>query len=109
MRLCLRAVALAAVALIAGCSDVRPLPIKLPEASVPRYVRVKPAGKGPAVRVALEDYVRAAILSEFAPPSGDPGDIERMLEVQAGVIFFAFFAGIMAWTSASTGERSSRP
>ena len=33
--------------------------------------------------MALEDYVRAAILSEFAPPAGDPGDIERMLEVQA--------------------------
>ena len=37
----------------------------------------------PAVRVPLEEYVRGTILSEFAPPSGDPGDIERMLEVQA--------------------------
>lgn len=35
--------------------------------------------------------------------------VESMLEVQAGVIFFAFFAGIMAWTGASAGERSSRP
>jgi stage II sporulation protein D len=75
--------ALAAVLLTAGCSDVRPLPIKMPEASVPRYVRVKPTPNGPVVRVALEDYVRAAILSEFAPPAGDPGDIELMLEVQA--------------------------
>jgi stage II sporulation protein D len=75
--------ALAAVLLIAGCSDVRPLPIKMPEASVPRYVRVKPTPNGPVVRVALEDYVRAAILSEFAPPSGDRGEIELMLEVQA--------------------------
>ena len=31
----------------------------------------------------LEEYVRGTILSEFAPPSGDPADIERMLEVQA--------------------------
>ena len=83
MRWCLRALALAAVLLNAGCSDVRPLPIEMPEASVPRYVRVKPTSNGPVVRVSLEDYVGAAILSEFAPPSGDPGDIERMLEVQA--------------------------
>jgi stage II sporulation protein D len=83
MKWCLCALAAAAVVLIAGCSDVRPLPIKMPEASVPRYVRVKPTPNGPVVRVSLEDYVRAAILSEFAPPSGDPGDIERMLEVQA--------------------------
>ena len=74
MRWCSSALALAAVLLTAGCSDVRPLPIKMPEASVPRYVRVKPTPGGPVVRVPLEDYVRAAILSEFAPPSGDPGD-----------------------------------
>ena len=83
MRLSLCGLALAAVLLTAGCSDVRPLPIEMPEASVPRYLRVKPASTAPVVRVALEDYVRAAILSEFAPPSGDPADIERMLEVQA--------------------------
>ena len=83
MKWCLCTMAAAAVVLIAGCSDVRPLPIKMPEASLPRYVRVKPTTKGPVVRVSLEDYVRAAILSEFAPPSGDRGDIERMLEVQA--------------------------
>jgi stage II sporulation protein D (peptidoglycan lytic transglycosylase) len=83
MKWCPCALAAAAVVVIAGCSDIRPLPIKMPEASVPRYVRVKATPKGPVVRVSLEDYVRAAILSEFAPPSGDPGDIERMLEVQA--------------------------
>jgi stage II sporulation protein D len=77
------ALVLAVVLLAAGCSDVRPLPIKLPEASVPQYLRVKPAANGRIVRVALEDYVRAAILSEFAPPSGNPADIEHMLEVQA--------------------------
>jgi len=83
MKWCPCTLAAAAVVVIAGCSDIRPLPIKMPEASVPRYVRVKATPKGPVVRVSLEDYVRAAILSEFAPPSGDPGDIERMLEVQA--------------------------
>ena len=83
MTWCPCALAAAAVVVIAGCSDIRPLPIEMPEASVPRYVRVKATPKGPVVRVSLEDYVRAAILSEFAPPSGDPGDIERMLEVQA--------------------------
>jgi len=73
-----------AAALAAGrCSDVAPLPIEMPAAAVPRFVRVKPAAGGPVTRVALEDYVRAAILSEFAPPSGDPRDIEHMLEVQA--------------------------
>jgi stage II sporulation protein D len=34
-------------------------------------------------KVPLETYVQAAILSEFAPPSGDPEMVERMLEVQA--------------------------
>ena len=67
----------------ASCSDVRPAPIELPEAPAPRFVRVKPAPGSPVVRVALEDYVRAAILSEFAPPSGDPADVQRMLEVQS--------------------------
>jgi stage II sporulation protein D len=67
-----------------GCStDLRPSPIEIPSTPIPRYLRVKPAPGGPVVRVGLEDYVRAAILSEFAPPSGDPRDIERMLEVQA--------------------------
>jgi stage II sporulation protein D len=34
-------------------------------------------------KVPLETYVQAAILSEFAPPSGDTDVVERMLEVQA--------------------------
>jgi stage II sporulation protein D len=33
--------------------------------------------------VPLEDYVQATILSEFAPASGNPAIVERMLEVQA--------------------------
>jgi stage II sporulation protein D len=66
-----------------GCGDVRPAPFAMPAPGVARFVRVKPAASAPVVRVALEDYVRAAILSEFAPPSGDPVDVQRMLEVQA--------------------------
>ena len=46
-------------------------------------VQVVEAGK-PAVRsVALEEYVQATIISEFAPASGKPAVVERMLEVQA--------------------------
>ncbi|CAN5693731.1 hypothetical protein BH24ACI5_BH24ACI5_15530 [soil metagenome] len=33
-------------------------------------------------RVTLEDYARAAAISEFSPPSGEAAVIERMLEVQ---------------------------
>jgi stage II sporulation protein D len=73
----------AAVLVIGGCTDERPFPIEVPSASIPRFVRVKTAPNAPVLRVALEDYVRGAILSEFAPPSGDPAEIERMLEVQA--------------------------
>lgn len=35
--------------------------------------------------VRLEDYVRAAAISEYAPPSGDPHVVGQMLEVQAVV------------------------
>jgi stage II sporulation protein D len=63
--------------------EIRPEPLPVPAASVPRFVRVKVSADAAPVRVPLEEYVRGAILSEFAPPSGDPGDIERMLEVQA--------------------------
>lgn len=54
-------------------------------APAPRFLRVKvtEAGKTAVQRVPLEKYVQATILSEFAPPSGDPALIERMLEVQA--------------------------
>ena len=40
-------------------------------------------GRTTVRRVPLEEYVEATVLSEFAPPSGDPGVVERMLEVQA--------------------------
>ena len=76
---------LAATVVAAGCSSaprVGPRPSPLPPASV-RTVRVQVGEAGKAVRrVALEDYARAAALSEFAPPSGEEAVIERMLEVQ---------------------------
>jgi stage II sporulation protein D len=72
------------VAISAGCATAdRPKPLSVSPGGIPGYVRVKPGGGGPARRVALEDYVRATIISEFAPPSGDPALVERMLEVQA--------------------------
>ena len=75
---------LIALAMDSACGgDIRPEPLPVPAASVPRFVRVKVSANAAPVRVPLEEYVRGAILSEFAPPSGDPADIERMLEVQA--------------------------
>ena len=73
----------AALAAIGACSEIRPQPLRVPAGSVPRFVRVKLPGEAAPVRVALEDYVRGSILSEFAPPGGNPADVERMLEVQA--------------------------
>ena len=73
----------AVLALSGGCTDIRPQPLRVPAGSVPRFLRVKLTGQAAPVRVALEEYVRGTILSEFAPPGGDPADVERMLEVQA--------------------------
>jgi stage II sporulation protein D len=55
------------------------------EFAVPKRVRVQFAERGKLIvkDVALEDYVQAAALSEFAPPSGDLATVEQMLEVQA--------------------------
>jgi stage II sporulation protein D len=76
--------AAAAAVLSSACGpDVRPKPIRVPAGAVPVVVRIKIAPNGPVRRVGLEEYVEAAILSEFAPPSGDPAEVERMLEVQA--------------------------
>jgi stage II sporulation protein D len=69
--------------LTAACHDVRPQPLRVPAGAVPRTVLVKAAGRAAPLRVPLEEYVQAAILSEFAPPTGDPADVQRMLEVQA--------------------------
>lgn len=51
-----------------------------------RPLRVQVAQERHAVKtVRVEDYVRAAAISEFAPPGGDPAVVEQMLEVQAVV------------------------
>jgi stage II sporulation protein D len=47
----------------------------------PGFVRVDVSGV--VERVPVEEYVRVAILSELGPRRGDPGLIERILEVQA--------------------------
>ena len=59
------------------------LPSAVPAA--PRLIRVGIVDGGQTTirRVPLEEYVEATVLSEFAPPGGDPGVVERMLEVQA--------------------------
>lgn len=74
----------AAVILSSACNpDVRPKPIRVPAGAMPLTLRVKVSPKGPIRRIPLEEYVQAAILSEFAPASGNAPDVERMLEVQA--------------------------
>jgi stage II sporulation protein D len=79
-------VALLAVAVGSACS--RPagrtaLPSSAPAAPKLIGVGVLNGGQRTIRRVPLEEYVEAAILSEFAPASGDPGVVERMYEVQA--------------------------
>jgi stage II sporulation protein D len=59
------------------------LPSSIPP--VPRLIRigVPEGGRATIRRLPLEEYVEATIISEFAPPTGDPEVVERMLEVQA--------------------------
>jgi stage II sporulation protein D len=78
---------LAAVSIaVVGCSAA-PTRATLPAARAltPKFLRVKvnTAGRTEIRRVPLEDYVRATIISEFAPGAGDTDLVERMLEVQA--------------------------
>ena len=74
----------AVIVLSSGCApEIRPRPIRVPAGAVPLSVRVKVSSKGPIRTVPLEEYVQATILSEFAPATGDPALVERMLEVQA--------------------------
>lgn len=53
--------------------------------AAPAQVRVRLVDAGVATvrQVPLEDYVRGAILSEYAPAAGDAGAVGRMYEVQA--------------------------
>ncbi len=73
-------------ALAFGCSAPAGramLPPTRPSAPATIRVGIRNGNKLTIRKVPLEDYVQAAILSEFAPPSGEPAIVERMLEVQA--------------------------
>lgn len=73
-------------ALAVGCSaPAGRATLHLSKPSGPASIRVgiREGNKTTIRKVPLEDYVQAAILSEFAPPSGEPAIVERMLEVQA--------------------------
>jgi stage II sporulation protein D len=59
------------------------LPPTKPSAPATIRVGIRNGNKLTIRKVPLEDYVQAAIISEFAPPSGEPAIVERMLEVQA--------------------------
>lgn len=75
----------AAVCGVWGCS-APPVKAALVPSARPstQTVRVQVGSEKNAVRVVkLEDYVRAAIISEFAPPDGEPLVIGQMLQVQA--------------------------
>lgn len=78
-----RALVLAA-ACAAGCARPSPGPA-LPDAAGRQIVRVgvSEGGRTRVRSVPLEEYVEAAILSEFAPARGDERVVLRMLEVQA--------------------------
>lgn len=85
MRVSLCAVLLVAAG-VAGCSAPATranLPLAAPYE--PRFLRVSvtEGGRTTVRRVSLEQYVQGTVISEFAPPSGDPAIVERMLEVQA--------------------------
>ena len=79
-------VVLLSIAAASACS--RPAtPTLLPSAipAAPRLISVGvvEGNRTTIRRVPLEEYVEATVLSEFAPPGGDPGVVERMLEVQS--------------------------
>lgn len=76
------------LAALVACSTptARPaIPAARPE--VRQDIRIQVIERGrPAIRtIGFEQYVAAAILSEFAPAAGDIGVVERMFEVQAVV------------------------
>jgi stage II sporulation protein D len=82
----LRMSALAILAVVAAACSSTPSRAHLPAApgQFPKTLRIQIAEQGTAVRpVPLEEYVQAAIISEFAPPTGDSAVVEQMFEVQA--------------------------
>ena len=70
---------------LAGCFGPGGPRLPSGDPAIPASLRVQTVERGvAAVRaVALEEYVRGAALSEFAPASGDTRIVEGMLEVQA--------------------------
>jgi stage II sporulation protein D len=77
---------LAVIAMLAPACSKPPSRANLPTVAqtLPKTLRVQIAEEGNAVRrVSIEQYVHAAIISEFAPPSGDASLMEQMFEVQA--------------------------
>jgi stage II sporulation protein D len=83
----LRASILLAVAAFSASCSAPATRATLPSARAPEpttiRVGVKEGNRVTIRKVPFETYVQSAILSEFAPPSGDPDVVERMLEVQA--------------------------
>jgi stage II sporulation protein D (peptidoglycan lytic transglycosylase) len=81
-----RRLILAIAVLCASCS-APPTRATLPSARAPEpatiRVGVREGNRVTIRKVPFETYVQATILSEFAPPNGDPDVVERMLEVQA--------------------------
>jgi len=83
---CLSALLIAATALPMSCSaPATRATLPSSRAAVPATIRVgiREGNRVTIRKVPFETYVQAAILSEFAPPAGDPNTVERMLEVQA--------------------------
>jgi stage II sporulation protein D len=70
----------------AGCSTPAShgaLPSGVPRLPVSVRIGVREGNRLTIRKIPLEQYVQATVLSEFAPPSGDPATVERMLEIQA--------------------------
>ncbi len=83
---CLSSLVITAAMLVEGCSAPATratLPSSRPASPSTIRVGVREGNRITIRKVPLETYVQAAILSEFAPPSGDPAVVERMFEVQA--------------------------
>jgi stage II sporulation protein D len=79
-------VSVVVAAFAAGCSaPPGRTTLHLSKPSGPATIRVgiRNGNKVTIRKVPFEDYVQAAIISEFAPPSGERDIVERMLEVQA--------------------------
>lgn len=74
----------AASILTTACAvQTNPLPTGLRPAPRAVTVRVTEDGRTAIRRISLEEYVRTAIISEFAPAAGEMPVVQRMLEVQA--------------------------